>query len=258
MTEAKCVSSHREWGPAFASEASMNHNFFDDGSPYLSHPLLTDERTALEIDLILDLAGSGPFSVLDIGCGFGRHCVELARRGHSSTGVDPSSTMIASAKKRADSAGVDVEFVLATGEIFMRPASFDLAICLFTSLGQGSAGEREDSPTRLIESLKESLRPGSTLIIEIPEKERALDTLVVEEQLGPTRVTRWFDEATSHLHERFENPTHRFDLAYQLFGRDELVALVEGAGFVVRELRPYALVAPPHTFMTLVAECPTG
>jgi SAM-dependent methyltransferase len=258
LTETKCVSSHREWGPAFAADTAMTPNFFDDGSPYLSHPLLTDERTSLEVDRILDIAGSGSLAVLDVGCGFGRHCVELATRGHSSTGVDPSSTMISSAMERAESAGVDVEFVVAAGETFTRPAAFDLAICLFTSLGQISGAGHEDSPKRLIENLKDSLRPGATLIIEIPERERALEALVVEEQLGPTGVTRRFDAATSHLHERFETPTGRFDLAYRLFGRDELAELVESVGFLVRELRPTALVAPPHTFMTLVAECPTG
>jgi len=236
----------------------MTQNFFDDGSPYLSHPLLTDERTSLEVEQILALVAPGRLDVLDIGCGFGRHCVELARRGHPATGVDPSSAMISSAEERAGDAGVDVEFVLASGETFARPASFDLAICLFTSFGQVSGEGINDSPTRVLENLKDSLRPGATLIIEIPERERALEALVGEEQLGPTAVTRWFDSATSHLHERFDTPSGRFDLAYQLFGRDELVELVESVGLLVRELRPQALVAPPDTFMTLVAKCPTG
>ena len=68
-------------------------NFFDDGSPYLGHPLLTAERTATEIDEVERLTGSVSGRVLDIGCGFGRHSIELASRFADVTGIDPSSTI---------------------------------------------------------------------------------------------------------------------------------------------------------------------
>ena len=57
-------------------------NFFRDNSPFLRHPLLTAERTAAEIDFLTPRLGITPTDrVLDIGCGFGRHSIELARRG---------------------------------------------------------------------------------------------------------------------------------------------------------------------------------
>ena len=45
-------------------------------------------------------------SVLDVGCGVGRWCRELARRGARVTGVDFSPTMIAEARRRAAARGV--------------------------------------------------------------------------------------------------------------------------------------------------------
>lgn len=258
MTEAERLSPHREWGLALAAETSMSTNFFDQGSPYLDHPLLTEERSSLEVDRLLALVGRDPGAVLDMGCGFGRHCAEFARRGVRATGVDPSLTMIAAARDRARSAGVDVEFVAGRGETFSRPSSFDLAICLFTSLGQVSSDLGEDSPTLVLENINRSLRPGGMLVVEVPERTRTVDAFVVREQLGPTQVTRWFDDATSQMHERFVTPTRQFELAFRVFDADELATLMENAGFVVRERVGHALVSPPDTFMTLVAECPPG
>ena len=62
----------------------METNFFEHGSPYLQHPLLTPERTAEEVDFILSILPVEPGDkFLDIGCGFGRHSLELALRGFS-------------------------------------------------------------------------------------------------------------------------------------------------------------------------------
>ena len=86
--------------------------FFDDGSPYLSHPLLTEERTQRELAAIEELIGPLRGPVLDIGCGFGRHSVALADRGLEVVGIDPSATMIAAAQRRAAEGGIEVDFVV--------------------------------------------------------------------------------------------------------------------------------------------------
>ena len=77
-------------------------NFFSPGSPYLDHPLLTPERTAAEIDFVLAQTALPPGArLLDVGCGPGRHSLELARRGYQVMGIDPSGAMIAAAKRTA-------------------------------------------------------------------------------------------------------------------------------------------------------------
>ena len=112
------------------------NNFFDEGSPYLSHPLLTAERTSSEVDRIIASVPETPSRVLDVGCGFGRHSVEFARRGCAVVGVDPSQAMINAARERADEAGVAIDLRVGTGDSIADVEVFDLAVCLFTSLGQ--------------------------------------------------------------------------------------------------------------------------
>ncbi len=50
-------------------------------------------NTCAEVDFLVNVMelelGA---SVLDVGCGTGRHSIELARRGYKVTGVDMSST----------------------------------------------------------------------------------------------------------------------------------------------------------------------
>jgi predicted TPR repeat methyltransferase len=40
--------------------------------------------------------------ILDIGCGTGRHCIELSKRGYRVTGVDLSSSQIKKAQEKAE------------------------------------------------------------------------------------------------------------------------------------------------------------
>src|SRR5919199_5263013 len=93
------------------------------------------ERTPAEVDGLEAVAGlRPPMRILDLGCGQGRHSIELARRGYEVTGLDQSPVLLAEAKHRAAEAGVNVRWILAD----MRDApkeDFDLCVNLFTSFG---------------------------------------------------------------------------------------------------------------------------
>ena len=71
-----------------------------------------NENTRREVDFILAAAPVQPHSqILDLCCGQGRHCLELARRGFKNvTGVDRSRYLIRLAKKRAQNEGLQVVF----------------------------------------------------------------------------------------------------------------------------------------------------
>lgn len=56
------------------------------------------------LDAVLALLGDGPGDVLDVGMGPGRLCMELARRGWTVSGVDPSRSMVERARTRVPEA----------------------------------------------------------------------------------------------------------------------------------------------------------
>lgn len=68
--------------------------------------------------------------ILDIGCGTGRHAIELTKRGYSVTGVDLSGSMLKKAREKAETAGLNIDFQLADARNLPFEQEFDLAIML--------------------------------------------------------------------------------------------------------------------------------
>ncbi len=84
-------------------EKSTWETFFDAHAPVYEDNAFT-KNTLPEVDfLIEELALPQGGSILDVGCGTGRHSIELARRGYSVTGLDLSREMLA----RAAAGGFD-------------------------------------------------------------------------------------------------------------------------------------------------------
>jgi SAM-dependent methyltransferase len=235
----------------------MKPNFFDQGSPYLHHPLLTPERTSMEIDFILSIFDIKPGdSILDIGCGSGRHSIELARRGFNVLGIDPSAVMIASARERAAGGGISPDFLQMKGEEFQRGNEFDASICLFTTLGQ--VIDHQDNRHLLINAAQ-SLRPGGYFIIDVPQREWLENNLKTYERFGEgetyTEVERNYDQKLKLVTEVFTqlspNGQRDYLLRYRIFNQAEIKKLLVNAGFV--DITFYG----GYDGIPLVAECPT-
>lgn len=68
--------------------------------------------------------------ILDVGCGTGRHSLELKRRGYHIVGVDLSENMLSKAREKARAEGLEIEFLQADARDLPFNEEFDLAIML--------------------------------------------------------------------------------------------------------------------------------
>lgn len=218
-----------------------DYNFFSNGSPFLQHPLLTPKRTRHEIDFLLQQMELPSGSrILDIGCGFGRHSIELARRGYQVTGLDPATAMISAARHKAAKASVMPDFHEVRAEEFRADTPYEAAICLFTTLGQVSSGG--ESGRGLVASAHRALEPGSPFAVEVPQREPAAREMKAVDTYGQgesyTKVSRRFNPADNTVTEQFTvvSPQKRqiYDLRYRLYSQDELRALLQTAGFAIQ------------------------
>ncbi|MDD3087762.1 MAG: class I SAM-dependent methyltransferase [Candidatus Omnitrophica bacterium] len=68
--------------------------------------------------------------IIDIGCGTGRHAIELTKRGYNVTGVDLSENQIKRAREKAQEVGVTIDFQTQDARNLPFDGEFDLAIML--------------------------------------------------------------------------------------------------------------------------------
>jgi len=130
-----------------------------------------DQNTRREVDMLAQAVGLEPASrVLDLCCGQGRHCLELARRGFSHvTGLDRSRYLVRLARRRAKREKLQVTFHEGDARRFRLPeSSFDCVALMGNSFGYF---EREADDGAVLESAKRVLRSRGTLAMDMTDGE---------------------------------------------------------------------------------------
>src|ERR1019366_8456260 len=83
-------------------------------------------------------------------------------------GVDRTELYLSQAREAAEREGVQVELVLDDMRTFVREGAFDLAICMFNSLGYCDSYEED---LGVLRNMRRSLRPGGKCLIEAVGRE---------------------------------------------------------------------------------------
>ena len=105
-------------------------------------------------------------SLVDLGCGRGRHSIPLSLKGYRITGVDLSDVMLNLARERAIRVRANVEWVREDMRTFVRPGAFDACLSLFTSFGYFCDEENQGVLMNVARSLKES----GVFLLDLPER----------------------------------------------------------------------------------------
>jgi len=100
--------------------------------------------------------------ILDVGCGTGRHTIELSKRGYKLKGVDLSSSMLDRAKAKAKDLGLKIDFKLMDARKLSFDKEFDLAIMLCE--GGFSLMETDEMNFEILKNVTSSLKDKGKFI----------------------------------------------------------------------------------------------
>lgn len=141
--------------------------FFDGHAPQYMENTFTG-HTLEEVDFVIEhLQPPAGGAILDIGCGTGRHSIELAKRGYRMTGVDLSSGMLDVARQAARKAGVEIEWAKADATEFHSDPVFDAAISLCEG-GISLIGLTDnplDHDLVILKNMHHALKPGGRALV---------------------------------------------------------------------------------------------
>lgn len=128
----------------------------------------TEQETRQQVDGVLARLNLAPGArVLDLCCGFGRHSIELARRGFRVTGLDLSPYLLSHACEAAN--GLDIAWIQADMRAIPPPAvPYDAVICLFSSFG---VLENDFEEVKAARAVARVLAPDGGFLIETVNRE---------------------------------------------------------------------------------------
>ncbi len=141
--------------------------FFDEDY-FRTVPTPSDDWIARQCDFLEHAVNlEAGQRILDVACGQGRHCAELANRGYSAVGLDLSRSMLARASANSERRNVDVSFLHGDMRVLDFRESFDVLSCWGTSFGYFDDETNRDVLTRF----HRSLVPNGKLLLDIVNRD---------------------------------------------------------------------------------------
>jgi len=197
----------------------------------------TFARGEEEVQQLLALLEAAPETVLDLGCGPGRHALPLSDAGLKVTAVDTSPSLLE--QLEAERAGRAIEIIRADMREFERPQAFDLIIVMWTSFGYF---HDEADHARVLTNIGSSLKRGGRLLLDLVGLEYLCRNLqpvhLTEYDKGRILVER--PTLTENM-TRLENEwmlidgdhVHYHEFSHRVWSAGEIQALLESAGLTV-------------------------
>ncbi len=221
-------------------------------------PLMFDsqrwENASEDVDGIISLTDTAPASrILDVGCGPGRHSLEMARRGFQVTGIDINKPYLETARTLSsnDKTRFSPVFLNCDMRDFTTEKPFSGALSFFQSLGYF---EDPDEDLKVCLRIHDALETDGWFLIEMDGKETAaagFEERTWMERDGRLILLEYEAEAAwTRLRNKWQfrdvdGSWHQYEFSYRLYSAEELGRLLNEAGFGTIEFfgdldgRPY-------------------
>jgi 2-polyprenyl-3-methyl-5-hydroxy-6-metoxy-1,4-benzoquinol methylase len=177
-------------------------------------------------------------SVLDMACGAGRHAITFATQGFKVTAVDISQRLISEAKKSAEQAGAEIDFVLTDILEFETNKRFDLVVNLFTSIGYF---ENDEENFAVLNKAYKLLNQGGYFVLDYFNKDFLLKNLIPttvfsedgmritqNRSIEGTRIVKKISIVNNGASEEFYE-------SVRLYSYEEILTFLNNAGFTTEK-----------------------
>lgn len=137
-------------------------DFFSGLNSEMWERATTSEWTEKEVDFLIETLAVKPgAAILDIPCGFGRHTIELAKRGFLMTGIDISADYVQKLIRQVEADKLPVQVI--QGDILTTQIEqmFNGAYCLGNSFGYVDY----EGMTAFVKNVSAFLNPGARFVV---------------------------------------------------------------------------------------------
>ncbi len=177
------------------AELEIQDDWYRTAYPPEMDKLPWADKTVSEVDRFMTmLKPRGDERVLDMGCGTGRHALELARRGLSVVGVELLEANVAVGTAAAEEQSLSVELVQAD----LRELEFHEQFDIVVTFNDGGIGyfESEAENLRTFEVISRALKHGGRHLGQTPnrlfaEKHMPEKTWILGEESVELTDHRW-------------------------------------------------------------------
>ncbi len=145
-----------------SSSPNINTSFFEGLYKHAWKEIIPPALTVAEVDFIEELSAvTNSGKILDVMCGYGRHALELARRGIQVTAIDNLQEYIDEIKIKASEQNLDIHAIQSDVLHVHLDELYDAAICM----GNSFAFFNKTDAVNVLKNISKHLKPGGILII---------------------------------------------------------------------------------------------
>lgn len=170
-------------------------------------------------------------TVLDLGCGAGRHAISFARAGGRVTGLDISSLLIARAREINKSKNLNVDFVCSDFRTILYENQFDVVLLLGDTFGIFD----DDDNERFLGAVCNALNKEGVVVIDCFNREYIVERMAFQKGIG--RIWKEKDGVLSSKVSSFD----LFRSRYNMWSESMLLKTGDKIVEPVRSLRLYTL-----------------
>ncbi len=202
---------------------NINDTFFEGVYQDVWKKLIPPGLSEVECDFIKDIGGlNSNDTILDIMCGYGRHALELARRGFAVTAVDNSITYINEINLVAQREHLTIEALAAGALDVAFSQNYQAVICM----GNSFAFFKKDDAVSLLKKLANCLAPDGVLIIN--------SWMIAEIAIKHFREKEWYevDGYKYLLDYKFHFQPSRIESEHTIIAKNNSIEVIHGVDYI--------------------------